>query len=269
MGKGKNAIVTGAGRGIGKSIALLLAEKGYNIGITYRNSQEGAKQVYEAALKKGVEAILIHADMSKIKDVESMIDTYINKFGKIDLLVNNAGITTSAPFLETSEELFDFTIATDLKGPYFCAQRAAKNMIEKGTKGVIINITSCQAEGCFWGASVYGAAKAALNKLTKHAALELAPYGIRVIAIAPGFTDVGYGDPNSTLNLLTKSKIPLGKYSSPDEMAGVVAFMASDEAGYITGTCIQVEGGSLLPVFSDPNKNLLQRNLPIEGISLT
>ncbi len=244
----KVALVTGAGRGIGRSIALALAHNGYDIGVNYCNSEEKAFEVCKLIEESGASAIPVKGDVSDTSNIQCMFDTLLCRYGKIDLLVNNAGITRFVSFLDTTEDLWDKVNNTDWKGAFFCAQQAAKIMIEKQIAGNIINITSNQQDGCWPASSVYGPTKAALNKFTKHAALELSKYGIRVNAIAPGYT----GD--SEQNAYTKSVagyIPLGRFAKPDEIASSVVFLASDQAEYITGICLNIDGGTLLPVATE------------------
>lgn len=241
----KTALVTGASRGIGRSIALALAENGYDIGVNYHSSKEKALEVCSAIEAKGAKTICLQGDISNMQDINSIFDAFFEEFGHIDLLVNNAGITRFSPFLEVTEEFWNNVVNTDWKGAFFSAQRAAKNMVETNTKGVIINISSNQQDGCWPIASVYGPTKAALNKFTKHAAMELARYGIRMLAIAPGYTTSS--EHNTSPNRISNC-IPMQRFASYEEIAEAVVFLASDKAGYITGTCLSIDGGALLPV---------------------
>ena len=247
----KIALVTGSSRGIGRSIALHLAENGYDVGVNYVSSKEKALEVCRQIEEKGARTICIQGDVSKTEDINRMFDTFFEHFDHIDLLVNNAGITRFAPFLEVTEEMWDKVNHTDWKGSFFCAQRAARNMVEKGVKGVIINISSNHQTGCWPRASAYGPAKAALLKFTQNAALELARYGIRVNAIAPGYTIMGDGISSSEIGKRIASRIPLKRFASTDEIAKAVLYLASDQAAYITGTCLTIDGGALLPVITE------------------
>lgn len=244
----KTALVTGASRGIGRSIALALADDGYDVGINYVKSKEKAQEVCDLVRAKGVDAVCIQGDISNMQDITCMFDSFFGYFGKIDLLVNNAGITKCAPFLDTTEELWNQVTNTDWKGSFFCAQRAAKSMVEAGSSGVIVNISSNQQDGCWPASSVYGPTKAALNKFTKHAALELARHGIRVLSIAPGYTTSS--DHNTSPNG-TSARIPAGRFASYEEIGDAVVFLASEKAGFITGTCLTIDGGALLPVLTE------------------
>lgn len=247
----RTALVTGASRGIGKGIALALAGSGYDIGVNYVSSREAAEEVCRHAESLGARAVAIQADVSSLADIDRMYDEFFNHFDTIELLVNNAGITKYMPFLEATEAYWNEVTFTDWKGSYFCAQRAARKMVEQNVPGVIINITSIHQSSQFPVSNVYGPTKAALNKFTQHAALELAPYGIRVNAIAPGCTQIKEGEDETPRGRMLKSRIPLQRYGQPQEVADAVLFLASDKAAYITGTCLYVDGGALLPVLLD------------------
>jgi NAD(P)-dependent dehydrogenase (short-subunit alcohol dehydrogenase family) len=175
-----------------------------------------------------------------------MFETIFKEFGGVDLLVNNAGISYEAPFLEATEEFFNLMTNTDWKGVFFCSQIVAKKMIELNKKGCIINIASNQIYGCWPGASVYAPSKASVVQFTKNAAMELSHYGIRMVAIAPGYTDVGW--PEGDIRYEAMSRLPLKRFASTEEIAEAVLFLASDKAGYITGTCLAIDGGATLPV---------------------
>jgi glucose 1-dehydrogenase/3-oxoacyl-[acyl-carrier protein] reductase len=181
-----------------------------------------------------------------------MFEELFANFDHINVMVNNAGITRFAPFLETTPEMFEELTNTDWRGSFFCAQKAARNMVKKGIKGAIINITSNHQDGCWPRASVYGPTKSALNRFTHNAALELAPYGIRVVSIAPGYTRVREIDPRrqERVNRLFK-RLPLGRFCEPWEVGRACLFLASEDSGYITGTCLTMDGGALLPVVPD------------------
>lgn len=241
----KTALVTGASGVIGQSIAITLAENGYDIGINYYSDKKGAVSVLQEVEKRGQKGILLPANIQLIADIDLMFSDFFAEFNKIDLMINNAGITRFAPFLEVTEKMWDTVNGTDWRGSFFCAQRAARNMVENKIEGVIINISSNQQEGNWPRASVYGPAKAALMKFTKNIALELSEYGIRVNAIAPGYTtDKPYKEQSSKIH----KRVPLGRCAHPDEIAEAVLYLASKKASYITGTCLTIDGGALLPV---------------------
>ena len=238
------ALVTGSSHGIGYATALELARQGYDVGITYRRRREGAQELLDEIKKLGSKCVMIESDISDLAKIEAMFDEFMSAFGKIDLLVNNAGIGLTAPFLETTPEIFEELTNTDWRGSFFSAQRAAKEMVSHKTKGVIINISSNHADSCWPDASVYAATKAALTKFAKNCALELAPFGIRVLTIQPGYTDVDWGEGNPIY--LAKDRIPLKRFADAAEIAHAVAFLASEKAAYITGTTLTIDGGALL-----------------------
>ncbi len=252
----KIALVTGSGRGIGKGIAIQLARAGYDLGIHYATSGEGARDTAGKCRALGARAELFQADIRHTDQIRAMFEAFFKVFGHIDLLVNNAGITRFQPFLEATEEMFDTVIGTDLRGTYFCAQAAARNMVENGVKGVIINISSNHSQGCWPIASFYAAAKAGVDKLGRNIAMELAPHGIRVVTIAPGYTHIPESDrpmtPQREAHLKAfYSRIPAGRFAEPREIGDAVVFLASDSAGYITGTTLYMDGGALLPVLAE------------------
>ena len=248
----KIALVTGGGRGIGRAIALKLGQQGYDVAITYRSSAAGAEQVVSQLQEMGSVSKMYRADTSKLEEALEAFEQFRQDYGRIDLLVNNAGITIAGNFLDMTPEQFDYCMQVDLRTPYFLAQKAAKLMVENGNKGVIVNISSNQSEEVFPWSSVYGTMKAGLNKLTKHMALELGKYGIRAVAVAPGYCDVWRTpqqreEPNERLDSIS-TFIPAGRFSTPEEMAAMVAFLASDDAGFVTGITMMVDGGTSLPV---------------------
>lgn len=258
----KVALVTGGGRGIGRGIALKLASVGYDVAITYRKSVAGAEKVVEQMRAAGSDSMMYQADAANLDEMLTAFKKFQEYYGRIDLLVNNAGITVAGNFLTMKPEQFDYCMNVDLRTPYFLSQKAANLMVEKGTKGVIINISSNQSEEVFPWSSVYGSMKAGLNKLTKHMALELGSYGIRALAVCPGYCDVWRTpqqrtEPNERIDSIS-SFIPMGRFSTPEEMAALVAFLASDDAGFITGISVMADGGTSLPVAT----HLLE--LPIE-----
>ena len=240
----KTAFVTGGGTGIGKEIAVSLAKSGYDVAISYRGSEEGANDTLERIRHFGRKAAAIRADVSKKSDIDNMFSEFANHFERLDLFVNNAGITLKSPFIETSEEIFDAVCSVDFKGAFFCMQNAAKFMIDKNIKGSIVLISSNNAKAHFADVSVYGSVKAAAQKMAEHAAIELAKYGIRVNTVAPGWTDTGASrldDKESTYY-----KIPLKKWASVDEVADAVKYLASHSARSITGVTLTVDNGALL-----------------------
>jgi NAD(P)-dependent dehydrogenase (short-subunit alcohol dehydrogenase family) len=245
----KVALVTGASKGIGKAVAIALAAQGYDIAVNYHSSMNGALDTVHAIESLGCKAVAIRANVGEVKDVDRMFSEFESTFGHLDLLVNNAGVSMFAPFLQVSEEMWDTVNSIDWKGTYFCAQRAARMMVEKHTQGVILNVSSNQKDGCWPTASVYGPVKAAIAKFTRNVAYELAPYGIRVVAIAPGYTDVGWPLDNPIHE--AKTKIPLKRFATTAEIAQVICRMVSDEFAYMTGSCLDIDGGALLPIVTE------------------
>ncbi len=239
----KAALVTGSSHGIGKSIAL--AQAGYDVGITYHTRKEGAMELYDTVVALGVSAKVIQVDVSSLPDIQRMFDEFMEAFGRIDVLVNNAGIGLVAPFLSTTPELFETLTNTDWRGGFFSAQRAAQEMVKASIKGVIVNIASNHAEGCWPDCMVYAGTKAALSKFTKNCAMELAEYGIRVVCVNPGYTDIGWPKDDPIYEAV--ARMPLGRFGTTEEVANLVAFLVSDKAGYITGTTVTCDGGALLP----------------------
>lgn len=247
----KNALVTGAGRGIGKTIAIELAKAGYDVCISYCSSEENAMDTKAQIEALGRKCVAVKADLSKLEQIAPLFETFEAEFGPIHLLVNNAGITKFKPFLEVDPEMFELLTSVDYRATFFCAQAAARLMIKHGIKGSIINICSNHRAMNFPIASVYGSAKTAVYKLTQHIALELAPHGIRVNSISPGYIKVT--DPNvvSEREKMMVSRIPMGRIGQTVEIANMVRFLASDEALFITGSDMLVDGGALLPALMD------------------
>jgi len=248
-GKRKAALITGASGGIGKAIALRLAEEGWDIGIHYRSSRQSAEEIAIMAEEMGVSARLFQAEAADISQMRKMVRDFSAAFGRMDALINNVGVTVLRPFLEVDEALMDQLTTVDFKTPYFTAQEAAKSMIAAGNGGVIINITSVQQQINFPEASIYGSLKAALAKLTEHMAVELAPYEIRINAIAPGY--INTSSDISPRAAYIQSRIPLQRLGKGADIAAVAAFLISEQANYITGANIAVDGGMPLPSAAD------------------
>lgn len=247
MLKGKTALVTGASTGIGKAIASELSAHGAQVIINYFDNPEKAIALAtELQQKYSSKSIAIQADVSDQLQVEKMFQRGLEKFGKIDLLVNNAGIEKQTPFLDKSLDEWNRVIAVDLTGPFICSQAAARQMVNKNIKGVIVNISSVHEEIPFPGYAAYCAAKGGLRMLSRNLALELAPYGIRVINVAPGAIATPINkqtleNPEKKTSLM--KEIPIGRIGEPEEVAMLVYFLASDDASYITGTTIFIDGG--------------------------
>lgn len=236
----KVAIVTGAGRGIGRSIATALAKEGYTLVLNYRSNRAELESFISEI---GAEATLVQGDVTSHSDAENLVKAAVDTYGRLDLLINNAGITRDTLLLRMSEEDFDAVTETNLKGTFNCSKHAAKVMF-KQRSGVIINISSVVGITGNIGQSNYAASKAGVIGFTKAAARELAPRGVRVNAVAPGFiatqmTDVIHED----IKKATLQNIPMGKFGEAEDVANVILFLASEKAKYITGQVIQVDGG--------------------------
>jgi len=244
--KGKKALVTGASRGIGRAIAIYLAELGAQVAVNYSNSEQRALEVVEAIKEKGGRAIAVKADVSNPGEVEAMFERVLEEFGGLDILVNNAGITRDGLLIRMKQEDWDAVLDTNLKGVYNCSKAAAKIMIKK-RRGKIINISSVVGVAGNAGQANYAAAKAGVIGFSKAIARELAPRNIQVNVVAPGFieTDMTAALPEQVRQEMLK-QIPLGRYGDPMDVAYVVGFLASDKSRYITGQVIHVDGGMIM-----------------------
>lgn len=247
--KGKAVIITGARRGMGKADALAFAENGAKV-VVADISQEECQLVVDEIEKNGGEGLAVKCDVSNEKEVEEMIKKTVEKFGKVDILVNNAGICQFKPFLELTEDEWKKTLDINLKGYFFCAKAAAKEMA-KQKSGAIVNITSVvmgQIGMGMAGLAHYSASKGGIAALTKTLALELAPYNIRVNAIAPGAIDTPMTasvKEDSKILEQTLAMIPMRRMGKPEEIAKAVLFLSSDDSSYITGSIVVVDGGWL------------------------
>ena len=239
----KTALVTGAGTGIGRAIALELAKAGYDVGLHCNSSTAGAESAAAEIAARGRKAGVYAGDLSKVSEIRRVFADFRRDFGSLDLFVNNAGITLLAPFLEMTEADFDRNCAVDFKAPYFCMQEAAKIMVEQG-KGNIVAIASNNAFCQFARASAYAAMKAGLVKMVRSIGLEMAKYGIRVNAIAPGWTDTGAARLDAKES--TYYKIPLRRWVLPEEVGQTVLFFDSPAAQSITGVTLVMDGGAQL-----------------------
>ena len=246
MLKDKVAIVTGGTRGIGRAIALKLADQGANIVINYRNSDKEAEELKAILEGKGVKVLTVKCDISNFEDSKNLLDKCKEVFGKIDILVNNAGITKDTLIMRMKEEDFDNVIDVNLKGTFNCAKHASAIML-KQRFGKIINMTSVVGIAGNAGQVNYAASKAGVIGLTKSLAKELGSRGITVNAVAPGFINT---DMTASLSEKVKEEasknIPLKRLGDPEDVANLVGFLASDAANYITGQVINVDGGMVM-----------------------
>jgi 3-oxoacyl-[acyl-carrier protein] reductase len=242
----KVAVVTGAGRGIGRAIALELAKRGAAVVVNYNSSADAANEVVAAIQAAGGKAVAVKADVSSLADAEALIKAAIDQFGKIDILVNNAGTTRDGMIMTMKEDDWDVVLDTNLKSAWNCSKAAAKAMMRK-RYGRIVNITSVSGIAGQGGQTNYSASKAGLIGLTRALAREIAPRTVTVNAVAPGMvlTDLTSGLPENLVEQINKN-IPLARWGTVEEVAYAVAFLASDEASYITGQVLSIDGGMVM-----------------------
>lgn len=242
----KVAIVTGSSRGIGRAIALRLAEGGAKVVVNYRGNEVAADGVVEQIKAGGGEAIAVQADVRQPAEAQALIDAAKQKFGRIDILVNNAGTTRDTLIMRMSEEDWDLVLDTNLKGAFNCIKAVSRQMMRQ-RYGRIVNITSVAGIAGNAGQANYASAKAGLIGLTKTVAKEMGSRGITCNAVAPGLvpTDLTASLPEKLVQLAV-DRTPLGRTGAPEDMAAAVAFLASDEASFITGQILAVDGGLAL-----------------------
>jgi glucose 1-dehydrogenase len=262
--KGKTALVTGASSGIGQSIAIRLAQEGCNVAINYRSDREGAETTEEQAMQQacgqiegcGVQSLLIKGDVSKEADVVEMVNATIEKFGSLDILISNAGVQTEKPSHELEASDYDFVMGVNLRGAFLCAREAVKYFLKADRPGVIINVSSVHEIIPRPSYLTYSMSKGGMGNMTKTLALEYADRSIRVNGIAPGATitpinEAWTEDPEKQAEV--EKHIPMKRAGTSEEMAAAVAFLASDEAAYITGQTLYIDGGlTLYPDFKEP-----------------
>lgn len=246
MLKGKNALVTGASRGIGRAIALELAKQGANVAVNYAGSEDKAEAVAKEIEQLGVKAFKVKADVADEAEVKGMVKEVIGQFGSLDILVNNAGVTRDNLLMRMKEDEFDQVINTNLKGVFVCTKAVTRQMM-KQKAGRIVNVASIVGVSGNPGQANYVAAKAGVIGLTKTTAKELASRNILVNAVAPGFISTDMTD------ALTEEQreamlalIPLAKLGTPEDVAKVVRFLTSEDANYITGQTIHIDGGMVM-----------------------
>lgn len=244
--QGKNALVTGSSRGIGKAIALELAKQGANVAVNYAGNEQLAEEVVQEIKALGVESFTIKADVANEDDVKQMVKEVTKTFGSIDILVNNAGITRDNLLMRMKVDEFDQVIDTNLKGTFLCTKAVARPMM-KQRYGRIVNVASIVGVSGNPGQANYVAAKAGVIGLTKSTAKELASRNILVNAVAPGFITTDMTDVlNDEQKEAILSQIPLEKLGEPEDVAAVVRFLASDDAKYMTGQTLHVDGGMVM-----------------------
>ncbi len=244
--QGKRALVTGSSSGIGQAIAIGYAKEGADVVVHYNREQGPADEVVKQIQALGRRSAAFQADVSKVAACQQLVANAIQTLGGIDILVNSAGLEIREPFTEVTEAHFDLVMDVNLKGTYFTTQAAAQQMIKQGQGGRLINISSIHEDIAFLNYSTYCAAKGGLRMLTREACQELAPHNITINNIAPG----AVATPINTRTLESsalldelKQVIPMGRLAEPEEVVGVAVFLASDGAGYVTGSTYFVDGG--------------------------
>ncbi|MGE0544819.1 MAG: SDR family NAD(P)-dependent oxidoreductase [Dehalococcoidia bacterium] len=244
--QGKAALVTGSSSGIGQAIALAFAQEGADVVVHYNRDKTSADQVVQQIQKMGRKSAAFGADVAQVAAVQTLINQSVQALGKLDILVCSAGLEIREPFLEVTEEHYDLVLDVNLKGTYFAAQAAAQQMVKQGTGGRIVNISSIHEDVAFLNYSPYALSKGGVRMFARTACQELAPHGITINNIAPG----AVATPINTRTLESsalldelKSIIPLGRLATPEEVASVAIYLASDAAAYVTGSTYYMDGG--------------------------
>jgi len=244
--QGKTAIVTGGNSGIGKAIVLALAEEGASIVIDYVAHPEATDALEQQVASLGGNAVGVQADVSKVEELQMLVDAAVKEFGRLDIMVNNAGVETRTSVLDTTEQQYQFVLDVNLKSAFFGTQLAAKQMIAQGGGGRIINISSVHEDWPMPGNTAYCLSKGGMRMLTRTAGVELAPHAITVVGVGPGAVDTPINkatedDPAAMKTL--DAAIPLGRMAKPEEIGSVVAFLAGDGSSYVTATTVMTDGG--------------------------
>jgi glucose 1-dehydrogenase len=244
--EGKVAIVTGGNTGIGKAIVLGLAEHGANVVIDYIAHPEATEELERRVAALGDKAVGVDADVSKVEDLQRLVDSAVHSFGRLDVMVNNAGVETRTSVLDTTERQYEFVLGVNLKSAFFGTQLAAKQMLAQGGGGRIINLSSVHEDWPMPDNTAYCLSKGGMRMLTRTAGVELAPHGITVVGVGPGAveTPINVSTEQDPAKLKTlNDAIPLGRMAKPEEIASVVAFLAGDGASYLTATTVVADGG--------------------------
>jgi len=243
---GKVAIVTGGNSGIGMAIVLALAEQGANIVIDYVANPDATEALEQRLLAMGDKSVGVEADVSKVDELQKLVDAAVKAFGRLDIMVNNAGIETRTGVLDTTEQQYDRVMDINLKSAFFGTQIAARQMLQQGDGGRIINVTSVHEDWPMPGNTPYCLSKGGMRMLTRTAGIELAPHGILVTGVGPGAVDTPINastaaDPEKMKTL--NAAIPIGRMAEPEEIGSVVAFLAGKGASYLAATTIFADGG--------------------------
>jgi glucose 1-dehydrogenase len=244
--QGKVALVTGSAQGIGRAIVERFAREGADVVVNYRSGPAMAEEVAAAARAMGVRAAAIQADVAQVSEVRRLVEESVAAMGRLDILVNNAGVETHAPFWDVTETDYDKVLGVNLKGPFFATQAMVRHLKATGRPGRIVNISSVHEELPFPNFAAYCASKGGLKMLTRNLAVELGPLGITINSVAPGAiaTPINTALLNDAAKLKSLTEqIPLARLGTTDDVSGVAVFLASDEAGYVTGSTYVVDGG--------------------------
>jgi glucose 1-dehydrogenase len=244
--QGRNALVTGSSKGIGRAIAIRFGREGANVVVNYNSDPKGADEAVEEIRSLGVKATAVKADLGNVASVQALLAASIEALGSLDVLVNNAGIESHAPFWDVTEADYDRVLSVNLKGVFFATQAMVNHLRATSRTGRIINISSVHEEIPFPNFAAYCASKGGLKMLTRDLAVELGPLGITINSIAPGAIETPINtkllnDPTKLRSLL--AQIPLERLGKPEDVAGLAAFLASDDAAYATGATYFVDGG--------------------------
>jgi glucose 1-dehydrogenase len=245
---GRVAIVTGGNSGIGAAIVLAMAEAGAKVVIDYVAHPEATDALEKQIAALGDQSVGVDADISTVAGVQALVDAAVTNFGRLDIMVNNAGMETRTSVLETTEKQYDTVLAVNLKSAFFGVQLAAKQMIAQGSGGVVVNTSSVHEDWPMPGNTPYCVTKGGMRMLTRTAGVELAPKGVRVVNVAPGAVATPINTVEMDPDTLKKldDYIPLGRMAKPQEIASVVVFAASDAASYLTATTIFADGGIMM-----------------------
>jgi glucose 1-dehydrogenase len=244
--EGKTAVVTGSASGIGRAIALALGQAGADVVVNFLNGPEQAQEVVDAIQATGARSIAVQADVSVVSQVQGLVSQAVEAFGKLDVMVNNAGVEVREPFLDVTEAHYDLVLDVNLKGAYFGAQAAARQMVKQGGGGRLINVSSIHEDAAFLNFSPYCLSKGGMRMMARSLAMELAPHNITVNNIAPGAVATPINTrtlENSTLLEELRAIIPMGRLAKPEEIASLAVFLASDDAAFVTGSTYYMDGG--------------------------